>query len=127
MVSNTQQDALTEKIIGCMIEVHRALGPGLLEAAYQDCLAHELELNGVACKTEHPVAIDDKGHRIDCDYRIDMMIEDRVILELKAVDSIRDIHRAQIMTYMKLAGIQVGLLVNFNVCKLVDGIQRFRI
>lgn len=127
MYVSTATDPFTEKIIGCMIEVHRSLGPGLLEATYQKCLAHELALEQIECKTEYPLSVEYKGIQIDCGYRIDILIEDRLIIELKAVNALSNIHRAQILTYMKLSGINLGLLVNFNVCKLVDGIQRFRI
>ncbi|MFC1766861.1 GxxExxY protein [Planctomycetota bacterium] len=121
-----KRDPFTEDIIGCMIEVHRTLGPGLLESTYQRCLGQELTLNHIRFKLEHSLPVEYKGMQIDCGYRIDLLIEDRLIVELKAVDTVKDIHRAQIMTYMKLSGIDIGLLVNFNVSKLIDGIQRFR-
>ncbi len=122
-----EKDPLTGKVIGCAIEVHRALGPGLLESAYQQCLAHELALNRISFRAEYPVPVEYKGIRLDCGYRIDLLVEDRVILELKSVDEITGIHRAQLLTYMKMTGIQTGLLINFNVCKLVDGIERFKL
>ena len=118
-------DASTGKVIGCMIEVHCALGPGLLESTYQQCLARELLLNGISFKLEHPLPVEYKGIFLDCGYRIDLLIENHLILELKAVDSIKEIHKAQLLTYMKLSGIGKGLLVNFNVKRLKDGIQRF--
>ena len=122
-----ERDPLTEKVIGCAIEVHRALGPGLLESAYQQCLAHELKLRGIPFLAEHPIPVEYKGIRLDCGYRIDLLVEDRLILELKSVDAITGIHAAQLLTYMKMTGISTGLLINFNVCKLADGIQRFKL
>lgn len=123
----TNKDTLTEKVIGCTIEVHRRLGPGLLESAYQHCLAYELSSNGINFKLEHPMHVEYKEVKLDCGYRSDLFVEDSVILELKAVDNVQDIHRAQILTYMKLADVSTGLLINFNVGRLVDGIQRFKI
>ena len=122
-----ERDPLTEKVIGCAIEVHRMLGPGLLESTYQQCLAHELKLNNISFQLEFPIPVDYKGTKLDCGYRIDMLIEDRLILELKAVDQIKNIHKAQLLTYMKLAKIETGLLMNFNVRKLADGIKRFKL
>ena len=121
----TYQDGLSGKVIGCMIEVHQALGPGLLESTYQQCLARELDLQGIAFKLENPLPVEYKGIQLDCGYRIDVLVEDRMIVELKAVDAIKEIHKAQLLTYMKLAGIKIGLLVNFNVPKLTSGIKRF--
>jgi GxxExxY protein len=122
-----ESDPFTGKIIGCAIEVHRVLGPGLLESTYQQCLARELHLNNIAFNLEHPLPVDYKGVRLDCGYRVDMMIENRLIIELKAVEELKGIHKAQLLTYMKLAGIDTGLLINFNVKRLTNGIQRFRI
>lgn len=119
------KDPLTGKVIGCMIEVHRTLGPGLLESTYQQCLARELDLNGIFFKLEHPLPVEYKGIRLDCGYRIDLLIENKLIVELKAVESIKGIHKAQLLTYMKLSGIGKGLLVNFNFKILKDGVQRF--
>ena len=119
------QDTITGKIIGCAIEVHRVLGPGLLESTYQQCLAHELRLNGIPFKLEEALPVEYKGVRLDCGYRIDVLVDDRVILELKAVEVVTGIHKAQLLTYMKLFGIKTGLLINFNVQRLVDGIERF--
>ncbi len=118
---------LTEKAIGCAIEVHRALGPGLLESAYQQCLARELKLNGISFQFEYPVPVEYKGIRLDCGYRIDILVDGQLILELKSVDAITGIHEAQLLTYMKLMGIRTGLLINFNSGKLVNGIKRFRL
>jgi len=122
-----EKDPFTGKVIGCAIEVHRVLGPGLLESTYQQCLAHELHLNGIAFKLEHPMPVDYKGVRLDCGYRIDVLVDDRLILELKAVEEVGGIHKAQLLTYMKLSGIGTGLLIDFNVQRLADGIDRFRL
>lgn len=121
------KDPLTQRVIGCAIEVHRALGPGLLESTYQQCLAHELGQQGILFKMEWPMPVSYKNVQLDCGYRVDLLIEDKLILELKAVSKILDIHRAQILTYMKLAKVETGLLINFNADRLVDGIQRFKI
>jgi GxxExxY protein len=122
-----ETDALTQKIIGCAIQVHRTLGPGLLESAYEQCLARELSLNDVGFRLQVPVPIEYKGINLDCGYRIDVLVGDQVILELKSVERILAIHEAQLLTYMKLAHVRKGLLINFNVKRLVDGIRRFRI
>jgi len=121
------RDPFTGKIIGCAIEVHRALGPGLLESTYQQCLAHEFHLNGIAFNLEHPLPVEYKGIRLDCGYRIDILVENRLIIELKSVEEIKGIHKAQLLTYMKLSGLDTGLLINFNVERLKDGIQRFKL
>ncbi|MCF6176025.1 MAG: GxxExxY protein [Victivallaceae bacterium] len=122
-----ERDPFTGKIIGCAIEVHRALGPGLLESTYQQCLARELELNNIRFQLEHALPVEYKGVRLDCGYRIDVLVENNLILELKAVEEIKGIHKAQLLTYMKLADIQTGLLINFNVKRLIDGISRFKL
>ena len=122
-----QKDPLTGKIIGCAIEVHRVLGPGLLESTYQQCLAHELHLNKIAFKVEHPLPVDYKGIKLDCGYRIDILVEDSLIVELKAVEEMKGIYTAQLLTYMKLSGINTGLLINFNVKRLKEGIKRLKI
>ncbi len=119
-----QFDELSHRVIGCAIEVHRTLGPGLLESAYERCLAHELELNSIAFRIQCPLPIEYKGIQLDCGYRLDMVAEDRLIIELKSVDDIKGIHEAQLLTYMKLAGIKTGLLINFNVVRLKNGIRR---
>ena len=122
-----KKDPFTGKVVGCAIEVHRVLGPGLLESTYQQCLARELYLNGIAFKQEHPLPVEYKGVKLDCGYRIDILAENRLIIELKAVEEIKGIHKAQLLTYMKLSGLNTGLLINFNVKRLKDGIQRFKI
>jgi len=118
-------DELSNRVIGCAIEVHRELGPGLLESTYQQCLARELGLAGIKFRLEHPVPVEYKGIRLDCGYRVDVLVEDQLILELKSVDKVKDIHVAQLLTYMKLAQIKTGLLINFNVQLLKDGLKRF--
>jgi GxxExxY protein len=116
---------LTEKVIGCAIEVHRALGPGLLESTYEQCLAQELKLSGIIFEMQVSLPVEYKGVKLDCGYRIDFLIDERLILELKSTEKVTDIHKAQLLTYMKLARIKIGLLINFNVKLLKDGIQRF--
>jgi len=118
-------DSLSNRVIGCALEVHRQLGPGLLESTYEQCLAHELRLNGIGFKIQHPQPIEYKGVKLDCGYRADLIVEDELIIELKSVKKIRGIHEAQLLTYMKLSGLKTGLLMNFSVRKLKDGIRRF--
>ena len=127
MSSETQEgrDPLTEKVIGCAIEVHRILGPGLLESAYQRCLLLELRKQGLAVETEVPMPVTYKGEVLDCGYRADMLVEQSLILELKAVETLLPIHQAQILTYMKLSTLHIGLLINFHQTRLIDGLKRF--
>src|SRR5262245_65983156 len=108
-------DELSRRVIGCAIEVHRALGPGLLESTYQQCLARELDLAQLPFKLQWPLPVTYKGRQLTCGYRVDVLIADELIVELKAVESILAVHQAQLLTYMKLAGIRTGLLLNFNV------------
>ena len=115
---------LTEQIIGAAIEVHRALGPGLLESAYRACLAHEFALRGLTFEQEKPLPVEYKEVRLDCGYRLDFLVEGKVVVELKAVDNLHPIHEAQMLTYLRLIRCRVGLLLNFNVTKLRDGIKR---
>jgi GxxExxY protein len=121
------RDPLTARVIGCAIEVHRALGPGLLESAYEQCLARELSLQAVPFQLQVPVPVEYKGFQLDCGYRIDILVDDELILELKAVQTVSDLHKAQLLSYMRLAGIRIGLLLNFNVVLLKDGIIRFKV
>lgn len=109
------------------MEVHRILGPGLLESAYEQCLARELALEGLGFQLQVPVPVEYKGVRLDCGFRMDVLVDGVLILELKAVEAILGIHKAQILSYMKLAGINTGLLLNFNVPLLKDGITRFKL
>ena len=118
-------DELSNRVIGCALQVHRELGPGLLESAYEQCLAHELKLNGIDFELQHPLPVKYKDVRLDCGYRVDVLVEDKLIIELKSVEQIKAIHQAQLLTYMRLAGVKIGLLINFNVTKLKDGIKRF--
>jgi GxxExxY protein len=125
MESRKTFSELSNKVIGCAIEVHKALGPGLLESAYQQCLCHELKLNDVGFQVEKPLPIDYKGCRLDCGYRIDILVEDEIILELKSVEQLNHIHEAQILSYMKLMGKKQGFLINFNVTLLKNGLKSF--
>jgi len=122
--SERERDPLTQKVIGCAIEVHRLLGPGLLESTYEQCLAHELALVGLNFKVQAPMPIHYKGATLDCGYRVDLFVENSLIVELKAVEQLLPIHAAQVITYMKLAHAQTGLLLNFNVKQLKHGIRR---
>ncbi len=118
-------DELSSKVIGCAIEVHRELGPGLLESTYEQCLAYELNQAKIPFKLQVELPVEYKQIRLDCGYRIDLMADDRLIVELKSVDQLLAIHEAQVLTYMKLAGMKVGLLINFNVAVLKNGVRRF--
>lgn len=118
-------DDLSNKIIGCAIEVHRELGPGLLESTYEQCLAYELSQARIPFKLQVELPVEYKEIRLDCGYRIDLLADGRLVVELKSVDQLLPIHEAQILTYMKLAGVKVGLLINFNVAILTKGVRRF--
>lgn len=118
-------DIFSNKIIGCAIEVHKALGPGLLESAYEECLSYELLQNNLKIERQKAVPVIFKEVKLDCGYRIDILVENKVLLELKSVEAIAPIHEAQILTYIKFAEIKIGLLINFNVTKLKNGIKRF--
>ncbi|MFQ5648502.1 MAG: GxxExxY protein [bacterium] len=119
-------DELSNRVIGCAIEVHRAPGPVLLESAYEQCLARELALTDIAFQVQAPLPVEYKGVRLDCGYRIDLFVEKQLIIELKSVEKFLPIHEAQLLTYMKLANVSVGLLMNFNVELLKNGgIKRF--
>jgi GxxExxY protein len=115
---------LTEIIIGAAIEVHKALGPGLLESAYLVCLRKELTLRGVPFTCEVALPVNYKGERLDCGYRVDLLVDGRIVVELKSVTSLEPIHDAQLLTYLRLGGWKIGLLINFNVPVLKDGIRR---
>jgi len=117
-------DAVSRRVIGLAIEVHRALGPGLLESAYEQCLAHELELNEVPFRRQVPVPVVYKGMKLDCAYRLDLVVADTLVLEIKAVEKLLPVHGAQLLTYLKLTGIRAGLLLNFNSEVLRDGMKR---
>jgi GxxExxY protein len=115
---------LTEKIIGAAIEVHRHLGPGLLESIYQACMEKELELQNIQYESQKSLPVDYKGLKLDIGYRLDLLIENKIIVEIKTVDSISPVHEAQMLTYLKLTNIKVGLLINFNVPTLIKGVKR---
>jgi len=117
---------ITEKIIGCAIEVHKKLGPGLLESAYEECLSYELKCAGLAFQRQVPVPIVYKDIKLECGYRIDILVEKTVIIELKAIEALAPVHEAQILTHMKFANKTIGLLINFNVTLLKSGIKRYR-
>jgi GxxExxY protein len=117
-------EKLTEDVIGAAIEVHRALGPGLLESAYEECLCHELELRGYSYQRQVPLPVVYKGVKLDCGYKLDIVVEGGLVLELKAVEQLAPVHEAQLLTYLKLSGNRVGLLINFHVPVLKDGIRR---
>ncbi len=115
---------LTQIIIGAAIEVHRTIGPGLLESAYEECLCKELSLRQVPFERQRPLPIEYKGTKLECGYRLDVLVAKTVVIEVKAVEKILPIHEAQLLTYLKLGGWKVGLLINFNVPMLRDGIRR---
>lgn len=115
---------LTERIIGSAIEVHKSLGPGLLESAYEACFGYELEATGVRFERQVELPLKYRGHDLECGYRLDLLVEDKVIVELKSVEKIMPIHEAQLLSYLKLSGKRVGLLINFNVPVLKQGIRR---
>jgi GxxExxY protein len=118
-------DELSSKVIGCAIEVHKQLGPGLLESSYERCLSYELLCAGIQHKTQKELPVDYKGMKLECGYRVDLFVDDGLIVELKAVEKLLPIHEAQILTYMKLANVKTGLLLNFIVVRFKDGIKRF--
>ena len=115
---------VTDGIIGASIEVHRALGPGLLESAYEECLCYELEGRGISIQRQVPLPVEYKGIKLDCGYRMDVVVDDMVVLELKAVDRLLPVHEAQLLTYLRLRRCPVGLLINFNVPVLRQGLKR---
>ena len=118
-------DDLSNRVIGCAIRVHRELGPGLLESTYEQCVAYELIQSGIPFKIQQPIPVVYKQIKLDCGYRVDLLVDDRLIVELKSVEQLLKIHEAQVLTYMKLANIRIGLLINFNVQMLKKGIKRF--
>jgi len=118
------EDDLTHEIIGAAIEVHRTLGPGLLESAYEECLARELVLRKVKFERQKPVPVVYKDVKLECGYRVDFLVDGRVVVELKAVDGIAPVHEAIVLTYLRLSGCRLGLLINFNVATLKEGVRR---
>ncbi len=117
-------DPVSNQIIGCAIEVHRHLGPGLLESVYEKALAFELASRGVKVAAQVPVPVSYKGNALDCGFRIDLLVEDTVVVELKSVEALAPVHQAQLLTYLRLSGRRIGLLLNFNVPLLKQGIER---
>jgi GxxExxY protein len=117
-------EELTNQIIGSAIEVHRHLGPGLLESAYEECLCRELSLRKIAFERQVPLPVVYKDVKLDCGYRLDVVVEKLIVVEIKAVDAILPVHEAQLLTYLKLSGMRVGLLINFHEAILKDGICR---
>ena len=120
-----QFDDLSRQVIGCAIEVHKTLGAGSLESTYEKCLVHELGLAGFSYTAQELLPVNYKGVVLDCGYRLDLVVENKLIVELKSVEKLQKIHEAQILTYMKLTGLSVGLLINFNEIVLKNGIERF--
>jgi len=119
-----KENEVSERIIGCAIEVHKSLGPGLLESAYLECLFYELQKAGLIVEKQKPLPLIYKEVKLDAGYRIDLVVEGIVIIELKSVETLNEIHIAQVLTYLKLSGCKLGLLINFNVLRVVDGIKR---
>lgn len=127
-IDENKTDPLTGNIIGAAIDVHRALGPGLLESAYEACLLYELRLRRLKVEAQKPLSIFYKDVMLDCGYRLDLIVEDQVIIEIKSVNAIAPIHEAQLLSYLRLYGTCTrGLLINFNVRRLVEGIRRMKI
>ncbi len=117
-------EELTDKIIAAAIEVHRNLGPGLLESAYEECFCHELYIKGFPFVRQKPLPLEYKGIKLDCGYRMDIVVDNKVVVELKCVDKILPVHEAQLLTYLRLSNIKVGLIINFYTPVLKDGIKR---
>jgi GxxExxY protein len=124
MFEETPENKITEKIIGCAIEVHKGLGPGLLESAYQECLCYELAQVGLMFEYELPLPVIYKGVKLDCGYRMDVVVENLIIVEIKAVERILPVHEAQLLSYLKLYNKRLGLLLNFHVPVLKSGLKR---
>jgi GxxExxY protein len=117
-------DVLSREVIGAAIEVHRSLGPGLLESAYEGCLAHELSLRGIPFQRQLDLPLDYKGFSVTCGYRIDLLVNDSIVIEIKSVEMLKQVHVAQLLTYMKLGEWPIGLIINFNTPVLRSGIRR---
>ena len=118
------RDRLTEGIIGAAIEVHQAIGPGLLESAYEECLCKELSLRRIPFERQKPLPLEYKGSKLECGYRVDLLVANTVVVEVKSVETLLPIHEAQLLTYLRLGGWKIGLLINFNVPLLKQGIRR---
>jgi len=126
VVQKLRYEDLTREIIGAAIEVHKTVGPGLLEGVYEECLCHELQIRKLNFERQKPIPLVYKDAKLDCGYRLDLLVEGRIVVELKSVDGLGPIHEAIVLTYLKLSGHHLGLLINFNVTLLKDGIKRFR-
>lgn len=120
----TKINELTEEIIGCAIKVHKELGPGLLESSYEECICYEMDQIGLKFRRQQPMPLVYKEVKLEIGYRPDVIVEDKVIIEVKAIEALNDVHVAQVLTYLKLSGCDVGLLINFNVNQLVKGVKR---
>jgi len=118
------EEEIFKKILDCSFKVHTELGPGLLESAYEECLTYELKKFGLMVEKQKPLPLVYEGIKLDAGYRVDLLVENRIIVEIKSVDALAEIHMAQILTYLKLSGCRLGLLINFNVKHLKDGIKR---
>jgi len=123
-MSDLNLNKITDAVIGAAIEVHRGLGPGLLESAYQECLCKELNLRGIPFEREKPLRLEYKGLELECGYRLDILVANSVVIEIKSVETLNPVHDAQLITYLKLGGWKIGLLINFNVAVLKNGIHR---
>jgi GxxExxY protein len=119
-----QEDEITERIIGCAIKVHKTLGPGLLESAYEQCLYYELTKAGLYTEKQKALPLVYEDVKLECGYRVDMLVENKVIIEIKSVEALNEVHLAQVLTYLKIADRRVGLLMNFNVARISLGIKR---
>ena len=124
MTTGAELNRITEKTIGAAIAVHKELGPGLLESAYAACLAFELADRGLTVEQQRELPVTYRGARLDCGYRLDLLVENKIVVELKSVEKLAPIHEAQLLSYLKLSGCKLGLLINFNVHMLKDGIKR---
>jgi GxxExxY protein len=124
MLTTMKTNEITHSVIGAAIEVHRQLGPGLLESAYRECLCRELVLRGIPFEREKPLPLEYKGVHLECGYRLDFLVAGRVVVEIKAGDALAPVHDAQLLTYLRLGGWRLGLLINFNVSVLKSGIHR---
>jgi GxxExxY protein len=118
------ENEISQEIIGCTIEVHKSLGPGLLESSYLECMYYELKKAGINVEKQKPLPLIYKEVRLDVGYRIDLLVENKVVVELKSVEALNEVHTAQVLTYLKLSDCKLGLLMNFNVLRLVDGLKR---
>jgi GxxExxY protein len=124
VATERRENDIYGKIIGAAIEVHKKLGPGLLESAYEECLCYEMQLRGIEFKRQVPLSLNYKGVDLDCGYRLDLLVEDKVIVELKSIEGLEPIHEAQMLTYLKLRNAWLGLIINFNVIMLKDRVRR---